>query len=463
MKSTIKKIMNFRSNRYEEMEIKLEGLAAKGLFLEKCGSFLWTFRKGTPQKLKYAITYFSEGSVFNPGITDNQQTYFDYAKAAGWTFVTQFNQMQIFCSEADNPIPFETDEREKFENIKKCMKKSFLPSMIISILVFVLNLVVQFNSFKLNPIEFLSDSNRLFPVFMLLAVIIYEIYILLNFLVWCKLSERSIVSGGGCAKNGNIVHKIVDILFMSFIFGGLGYFLLHLATKTNRFGLFLSIAQMPILIILFWSSIKYLKKKKVSAVINKVISVTVLIIANFAYIAFVMVFIIKFGFSADDGTNYRTVTWPISATYSHEYKLYSDYIPLTCEDLYGPIDYDYYSYEGGIDRTFFLAKSAYRQDSLPAKDSPPRIEYEILKPQFDFVYQLAKEHLLKIPEWRDNTSLESIDNNIFGTVEAYQRYYEDTPTGEYILFFEENKIIALNMEEPLTHKQILTIVEKLGL
>lgn len=460
MKDTIKRIINFRFDRYEETEIKLEKLAAKGLFLEECGSFLWTFRKGTPQKLKYTVTYFSEGSVFNPGITDNQQTYFDYAKAAGWNFVTQFNQLQIFCSEADNPIPFETDEKEKFENIKRCMKKGFLPSMILMILVFAFNLVVQFNSFQLNPVDFLSDPNRLFPVFMILAVVIYEVYSLLNYFAWCKRSERSIVIKGVCAKSGNIVHRIVDMFFMCFIFGIIGYFLFHLSFETSRFGLVLSIAQMPILMIVFWSSIKYLKRKKASATINKLISFTVLIIASFAYLAFIMVSIMKFGFSIDDGSTYRTIAWPINATYSHEYRLYSDEIPLTCEDLYGPIDYNYYSYESEIDSTFFLSKSAYRQDSLPAKDAPPQIEYEILEPQFDFVYRIAKEYLLEIPEWRDNTSFEPIDNKIFDTAEAYQRYYDATPTGEYILFFE-NRIIVLDMEEPLTTKQTSIIIKKL--
>ncbi|WMJ78726.1 MULTISPECIES: DUF2812 domain-containing protein [unclassified Sedimentibacter] len=461
MNDKIKKLMNFRFDRYEEMEIKLEKLAAKGIFLEECGSFFWTFRKGTPQRLKYTVTYFPEGSVFNPGITDNQQTYFDYAKAAGWNFVTQFNQMQIFCSENDNPIPFETDEKEKFKNIKRCMKKSFLPSMVISILVFILNLVVQFNSFQLNPIDFLSDYTRIFPVFMFLAVIIYEAYSLLNYLMWCKRSEKSIANGGGCDKRRNIVHRIVDVLFMSFIFGSLGYFLFYLAYETSLFGLFLAIAQMPILMIIFWSSIKYLKKKKASAKLNKVISIVVLTIANFSYLALIMVLIMKFGFSMDDGSAYRTVAWSMGSAYSHEYKLYSDTIPLTCEDLYGPIDYDYYSYKEEIDNTFFLSKSAYEQDSLPAKDAPPEIEYEILEPKFDFVYKLAKEHLLKIPEWRDNTSFESIDNKIFGTVEAYQFYYEYTPTGEYILLFLD-KIIVLNMEESPTPEQISIIVEKLN-
>ncbi|MBE0451723.1 MAG: DUF2812 domain-containing protein [Clostridia bacterium] len=460
MKDKTKRIMNFRFDRYEDLENKLEKQAAKGLFLEECGSLLWTFKKGNPKKLKYTVTYFSEGSVFNPDITDNQQTYFDYAKAAGWNFVTQFNQMQIFCSEADNPIPFETDEKEKFNNIKRCMKKSFIPSMIVMILVFVLNLIVQFNSFQLNPIDYLSDPIRLLSSSMIAAAVIYQVYSLMTYFLWLKRSEKSIALGGECVKNSRIMYRIVDIIFMVFVFGSLGYLLFYLVFEIGGFGLFLPLAQMPILMIIFWTSIKYLKKKKASATKNKVISFSVLGIASFAYLALLMVFMMHFGLGGKDNSNYRTVNWQLSETESHEYRLYSDEIPLTSEDLYGRIDYNYYSYEKETDKTLFLSKSVYRQDSPPAKDAPPRIEYETLEPQFEFVYLLAKEHLLEIPEWRDNTTFEPIDNKIFDTVEAYQRYYENTPTGEYILFFGD-RIITLNMEEPLTTKQISIVKEKL--
>src|SRR6056297_519120 len=196
MKDKTKRIINFRFDRYEDVENKLEKLAEKGLFLEKCGPFLWTFRKGTPQKLKYTVTYFSEGSVFNPDIIENQQTYIDYAKAAGWNFVTQFNQMQIFCSEADDPVPFETDEKEKLNNIKRSMKKSFLPSSIVIIIVFALNLIVHFNSFQLNPIDYLSDSIRLLTSSMILAILLYQVYSLMTYFVWYKRSEKSIALGG---------------------------------------------------------------------------------------------------------------------------------------------------------------------------------------------------------------------------------------------------------------------------
>lgn len=460
MSDTTRRIMNFRFDRYGETERKLEQLAAKGLFLKDCGSFLWTFKKGVPQKLKYTVTYFSEGSVFNPGITANQQTYFDYAKVAGWNFVTQSNQMQIFCNEADNPVPFETDEKEKLENIKRCMKKSFLPSVIVMILVFIFNLVVQFNSFQLSPIDFLSNPNRLLPALMILAVVIYDMYSLLNYFAWCKRSEKSIALYGVCAKRTNAARRIVDTVFMCFILCSSGYILFYLAIETSWFGFVLTIAQIPILMMVFRSSIKYLKKKKASAEKNKVISFAVLIVADFAYLALLMAFIMQFGFSTSDDSDYRTVDWQLTKTESHEFRLYSDEIPLTCEDLYGPINYDYYSYESETDSTFFVSKSVYRQDSLPAKDSPPEIDYEIIEPQFDFVYRLARKELLEIPVWRDNTSFEPMDNKTFGTVEAYQRYYGDTPTGEYTLFFKD-RIMILDMEEPLIPKQISIIKEKL--
>lgn len=71
MKDRVKRVVNFRFDRYRDMEVRLEKLAAEGLFLEKCGSFAWTFHKGEPKSLHYTVTYFSEGSLFNPDITDN--------------------------------------------------------------------------------------------------------------------------------------------------------------------------------------------------------------------------------------------------------------------------------------------------------------------------------------------------------------------------------------------------------
>ena len=460
MKDTVKKVMNFRFDRYRDAEIQLEKLAEKGFILKECGNFLWTFARGEPKKLKYTITYFSEGSVFNPDITENQQVYFDYAKAAGWNFVAQLNQMQIFCNEADTIIPFETDEREKLNNIRRCMNKSFVPAMVVLLLVCILNLNAQFNSFRLGPVDFLADYGELLSVSMFLVNTIYFIYSLLDYFVWCKRSEQSLASGGTCFEGNSMVHKIVDIIFIGLIIGMLCGQLLFLGSKISFVAIFLCIAQVPIQMYLFKSSIQYLKKKKASAMLNKVISITVLVIVTFAYAIFIMWFLFTYGMLKDTESDYRTVTWQLTEATSHDYKLYSDEIPLTCEDLYGEIDYDYYSYEKELESTFLLKKSAYDQDSLPAKNGPPQLEYEILESEYDFVFQIAKNYLLEIPQWQQNMSYKIIDNDIFSTLEAYQKYYGDDPTGKYILIYH-GKVIVLNVEEPPTKLQIDIIKDKL--
>lgn len=461
MKDTVKKVMWWiKLHHYQEIESKLESMAVKGLFLDKCGPFLWTFRRGEPKHLHYTVTYFSEGSLFNPGITDNQQTYFDYAQAAGWTFVTQYNQMQIFCSEADNPIPFETDESEKFINIKRCIKKSFLPSIIMMFLVFLMNLLFQLHLLQTRPIDVLSDATQVLSCTMIFTVVFYSAYSLLDYFIWCQRSKRSIATGGTCYTNTNTMHIIIDILFLCFTFGCLGWFLLHLALENKWFYLLLGVAQMPLLLFVFWFSIQFWRKKQASAILNRVLSITVLIIVDLAYLAFIILLISNFDISTTSGSDYRTVTWPLTATDSYAYKLYSDDIPLTCEDLYGENNYPYYSYEEEISSTIFLTKSSYRQDSLPAEDAPPRIAYEILEPQFHFVYQLAKKELLQVPDWRENLEYKPIDNKIFGTLEAYQEYYDDLPAAKYILFFND-KIIVLQMAEPASAQQISVIKDKL--
>lgn len=161
--NTTKKLKMMNYNYYKEIEEKLEYNAKKGLVLEKIGPYFWTFKKTEPQDLKYTVTYFAEGSVFNPHPTDNQQSYFEYAKAAGWDFVCEYNQMQIFCSSLQSPPEFETDEEEKLENIHKCMNKSFVVSHVLILLAFALNLFIKLDSLKRNPVDFLSsnfDFNR---------------------------------------------------------------------------------------------------------------------------------------------------------------------------------------------------------------------------------------------------------------------------------------------------------------
>jgi hypothetical protein len=453
MKNT-KRLMLMNYSYYKEIEKKLELYAKKGLVLEKMGPYFWTFKKTEPQNLKYTVTYFAEGSVFNPHPTDNQQTYFDYAKAAGWDFVCEYNQMQIFCSSLENPPEFETDEKEKLENIHKCMKKSFVISQLLMLLVFALNLYLRFNILKRNPTDFLSSNVDLAALLMFFSIILYSSYTLINYFMWYNKSKKSVAMGCSIIENFNKTQRYFDIGYLIFLFSLVGYMFIHLSTNT-AFGIIaLSVAQLPLFALVFWGSITLLKRRKFSANANKIISTSLLILTGVLYLGFIFYSIPRFNFSERSNKPYTTVG---------EYRLYSDKIPLTCEDLYGHIDFEYYSYEADEEDTPLLHRSHYSQTRPPMKNSPPELEYSIYEPKFEFVKNIVVSDLTKLNEWSDR-KLKALDNAVFSTEKAYAFYYESPNgmlfSGEYILVFTD-KIIHIDAETPFTDEQIEIIKSKL--
>ena len=85
----------------------------------------------------------------------------------------------------------------------------------------------------------------------------------------------------------------------------------------------------------------------------------------------------------------------------------------------------------------------------------------MIEPKFDFVYQIVAEDLKKASEWPE-WRLEPLDDEIFGTKQAYEVYLGMDSMGEYLLFYED-QIIVLNLEEPATEEQRAVIIEKLKL
>ena len=104
---------------YQGIERHLSAMAAKGWRLEKAGPQLWTYRRAEPASVHYAVTYIPDSSQFNPGPTERQQTLEELCAAAGWEKVADWFQMQIYCSEAENPIPLETEESVRLEAVHR--------------------------------------------------------------------------------------------------------------------------------------------------------------------------------------------------------------------------------------------------------------------------------------------------------------------------------------------------------
>ena len=128
MKTIKRRFEQFLFYDYTGIEAHLEKMAMKGWQIHKITPFYWEYYRIEPQMLTFTVTYFSDASEFNPYPTENQQTFHEYCKAAGWQLVAEHAQMQIFCSEQANPTPIETEESVKLKAIHRAMKKNFMPS-----------------------------------------------------------------------------------------------------------------------------------------------------------------------------------------------------------------------------------------------------------------------------------------------------------------------------------------------
>lgn len=460
-RQTVKKWLTFQYNHYADLQQKLEKFASEGLFLEKIGAYRWTFRKGEPKNVHYTVTFFAKASVFSPKPSDEQETYYDYAEATGWNFVSEYGQMQIFMSEDENPVPFDTDESEKLKNIKRCMNRTMLPTYVGVMLIFIMSLVSQCKYYAVNPINYLSSATNLYSVLMYIIVIALYSTQLMSYFVWCRKSAKSIALGGTCIERNNRLYYTVK---RGFTYLCLLMILAMIFAMTSQIGMkfaLISVAQVPIVIVAFQVVLRGMKKMTDSTMLVRVVCIAVTLAVSFGYIGGLSYFIVKYDFLHETSRAYRTVTVQLSENYDMDYEIFSDEIPLVVADLYPDAEHPDYSYEKEIDSTLFMKSTSYSQSLYPMRDKPPEISYDIIECKYDWVFDTAMEYLLRTYDWAD-FSWHKIDSAPFNADLAYARYYDGEQTGGYYLCYGDT-IVSLYLDEKLTDEDREIVLNKLNL
>lgn len=108
MRNTKRELPLFSMYDHTGMERHLEEMAVQGWMLEKTTGFGWVYRRCEARRVRYAVTYFPKASAYEPGPSEDKQIFQDYCAQAGWELVSDAAQMQIFRTEAENPLPIET-------------------------------------------------------------------------------------------------------------------------------------------------------------------------------------------------------------------------------------------------------------------------------------------------------------------------------------------------------------------
>lgn len=148
MKNTKRRIEWFAFYDRCGMERHLEKMAEQGWMITKLTGFYWQYRRITPAKLHFAITYFEEASIFDPVLPAGQRAYLAYCQKAGWHLAANSAQFQAFYSGEEDPVPIETDAATQVTNIHRVMMKSqvlaFILLLFLSIFQLVSNLQMVF-------------------------------------------------------------------------------------------------------------------------------------------------------------------------------------------------------------------------------------------------------------------------------------------------------------------------------
>lgn len=441
----------------------LEDMASKGWMLEKITSFYWQFKAIEPQTLHFSINYFPPASEFDAEPSEQLLTIRDYCAHAGWEFVTASAQMQIYCNAQENPTPIETDALVEVETIHKAMKKNFLPSQIVLLILGVLQMILHVNMFRINPIGYFTNASNFVATFCWLVVIAMCSLEVFGYLRWYKKARHAAEVDGEFIETPSHRHIILSMLGAVIM-----VFLLWILTLQSRDMYFVVGVLTAGFVFIFWFTgvvMKWMKRKKVSAKVSRIATVAISFTCGFLLLVgaiFGMIHAINSDWFADDA---RQDTYEYQG---HTFNVYHDELPLYIEDLMAT-DYTRYSTYWEGHETFLLGEyEAFQRPRMDALNEPS-LRYDVYYIKWGALYDLCLNELIHqyddryeddVPmEWRDN--FRAVDAKAWNANIVYQKYTGDTPNEQYILCYDDI-IVYLTPGFELIDAQKPIVSEKLN-
>ena len=213
-KKYIKKIHNVSWNSLSVIRDWLEEMALKGykLVAVKGGNSFW-FEKVIPVKIHYAVEVLPNGSVFDTHPSQKSEEYIDFCENVGWNYVDSTGNIYFFCTENEDVVAIETDEKLKFQTVKKAVFRGKIISSILCVIMAFFNLFMNFtlnqNTVLLSPIMFES-------IFLWLFVLGLHSYNLIRYYLWVKKAQKIVNAGGKMPEEKKVSYWMYIVILVVF-------------------------------------------------------------------------------------------------------------------------------------------------------------------------------------------------------------------------------------------------------
>ena len=435
------------------IEKMLEKQAAKGWMLESIGQLSWNYRRTEPKQVHFAVTYYPNASMFDPYPTVGEELYQEFVSHSGWRFVASNAQLQIFCSEAENPVPIETDPMVELQNIHKAVKKSYLPGYYLMIAAATMNLVLMGWRLHDNFTGTLANNANIFTIVCWLALFGMELTEILSYYLWRRKALRAAETDGSFVETRNRNNVMWLILVV------LGAGLIFTLTSVTPEAAYVAVAMLVAmffamaLVLLFT---QWMKKTGFSREDNKAYTILATVFISLALTG-VVTWVVAGIFDRHQEDIHVRDTYEINGI---TFTRYGDDVPLAVVELTGEDTVNYSTY-----KTF---NSSILIDQLAANQHPDflsgqgeSLRYVVIEVKFAPLFDFCLRDYLNMYQGQQIVDIfgdeyyrefHPTDPTTWGADKAWQLYSREEALTEYLLVYG-NRIVNFDFSLEPTQEQ----------
>lgn len=427
---------------------RLEKLHARGWHLESTAFGGWHFRRGEGEKVRYTVTYFPGASVYDPRPTEDQMTYADYCAQEGWEFVCAYGPIQYFRSTRPDPVPIETDEREKLRAIHKTVLKTQGPSWLCLSAFVILLLWLMLATFSRRPLEFAASNTMLGACLLEGSFLLYQLWNVGGYWLWYTRSRLS----GKCPAGGRLWMLGTWVLIAVM----LALLALNIFLSENRWVQLLRLALYALLMFGCRRLLLALKRRGGKREDVRASYLTAAVIAAVLFTVGMRAVEAHARTLASPG---REPAYVYTTPMGYDREVYLDALPVTLEDLGVPVaEEDHYSYLAEEERSILAVRSEYDQSAWPGADMDgnPGLYYSVTEIPWDWLREWCWRRQV---HFYRNITFEVVDDPRWGAVEV--RKGSDDTQDRYMLLYGDRIVLVFVSGMELTDEQVAILVQRL--
>lgn len=439
----------------------LEKQAQKGWMLESIGQLGWKYRRIEPKNVRFAVTYYANASMFDPEPTVGEALYQEFVEYSGWHFVASNAQMQIFCTEDENPVPIETDPMVELQNIHRAVKKSFLPGYFMMLCCALLNLGLMVWRLADNFTGTLAHNTNLFTISCWIILALLEIYEISAYYLWRRKALKAAQLDGSFVETknrNNLMLVILGVVFAAYIL-----MISSLSLRIAYIGV-ISVVLMLLAVAVVLLLTNWMKKTGFSREDNRAYTIlaTVFISLAVAFLSTVAIITVMEQLP-DDHVKDTYEMNGITIT------RYGDDVPLTVEQLTGENMDDYSTYKT-LESSILIDRLIANQHRKLGTGEGSDLRYVVVNVKFtplfeaclrEYLTMYYDQQIVDIFGYEYYRDFRSIDPAAWGADEAWQLYSKEEALTEYLLVYGK-RIVNFDFSQEPTREQMALVAEVLG-